>query len=454
MESPTAESPYPASLTGRSHGVLLIALYLLCTVFALILLFLVRPHTGDGLIHQIGKNCALVAFVILALQVVLAARIKRIERPFGLDMIFGFHKAAALLAFSLLLLHFNLIAWGSGSWWLLTALDIDLPIWLGRLALLALAINIVASLWRGRLRIEFESWRAGHNFLALSVLVLGFVHSYQVGGDLVPLAMRVYWMMVLLGAAGIYLSHKVVRPARLRRHQWTVAAVRQEGPRVWTIGLEPPAGERVYRYAPGQFHFITFRRGRGLPLEEHHWTISSSPTRAGLESTIKEVGDFTATIGLTTTGDRAEVDGPFGRFSYLMYPDEGDLLFICGGIGITPFLAMLRHMHDCDVRKKVLLLWSNKTEQDIVAREELETIAASGRPRLTIVHFLTRAGAAWKGERGRIGREAVAAYLGSEAGAKRGVYVCCPPPMFKSILPALHSLGISADRIHYDGFAL
>jgi predicted ferric reductase len=452
VDSAAAESP----LKVRKHGSgsLLIVLYLLCSVFALILLTFVHPHTDDGLIHQIGKNCALVAFIILTLQVVLAARIKWIERPFGLDMIFRFHKAAAILAFSLLILHFTLVAWGSRHWRLLTAVEIDWPIWLGRLALLALGVNIAASLWRSRLHINFESWRSVHNSLAVIVLALGFVHSYRIGGDLSPSVMRVYWITALSAGAVVYFFHKGVRPARLRRNQWTVAAVRREGPKVWTVYLDPPAGKSVHGYAPGQFHYITFRRGRGLPVEEHHWTISSSPTRPGLASTIKEVGDFTATIGLTKPGDKADVDGPYGRFSYLMYPDEGDLLFICGGIGITPFLAMLRHMHDRKVRKKVLLLWSNKTEQDIVAREELDTIAASGRPQLTIVHFLTRAGEEWQGERGRIGRGAVAAYLRSEEAAKRGIYVCCPHRMFKSILPALRSLGISADRIHYEGFAL
>ncbi|HIE26514.1 TPA: hypothetical protein EYP66_04440 [Candidatus Poribacteria bacterium] len=80
---------------------------------------------------------------------------------------------------------------------------------------------------------------------------------------------------------------------------------------------------------PGQFHFIKLYREGGLPVEEHPFTISSSPTEKGfVSSTIKESGDFTATIGQTKPGDTASVQGPYGRFC------NGDLenkaFYICG----------------------------------------------------------------------------------------------------------------------------
>jgi len=453
-EKETTAYPKPMAPNSSWSGFLRVLLYLLIAVFALIMLTFVRPHTGDGLIHQIGKNCALVAFIILSLQVILAARIKWIERPFGLDMIFRYHKAAGVLALGLLLLHFPLVAWGSGHWYLLTSLDVRWPVWLGRLALLALVANVVASRWRRKLHIEFQSWRSLHNFLGVVTISFGFVHGFWLGGDLKAPAMRIYWVAALVSAGMIYLFHKAIWPVRFKRNPYTVTAVCQEAPKIWTIHLEPSAGKNVYPYAPGQFHYVTFRRGRGLPVEEHHWTISWTPTRPGVASTIKEVGDFTSTIGQTKVGDRADVDGAYGRFSYLFYPGEDDLLFICGGIGITPFLAMLRHMHDTGARKRVLLLWSNRTEQELVAREELGQIAKSGRPELKVALFLTKAGEDWKGERGRIDREAIARYLEPPSGATRGAYVCCPPPMSRDIIRALRNLGIPAEHIHDEGFSL
>ncbi len=435
-------------------GILRIFLYLFITVFALILLTSVRPHTGDGFIHQLGKNCALVAFVIIALQVVLGARIKWIERPFGLDMIFRYHKAAGVIALCLIFLHVTLVSWGTGHWYLLNSLHVEWPVWLGRVALLALLTTVVTSLWRRKLNIEFEAWRALHNSLFVAILTLGFIHSFTIGGDLTASALRVYWVVALAVAVTVYLFHKAMRPASLKRNAYTVTEVRKDAPRIWTIHLAPPAGQSVFPYAPGQFQYITFRRGRGLPVEEHHWTISSTPTRPGIASTIKEVGDFTSTIGQTQVGDKADVDGPYGHFSYVFYPGEDDLVFICGGIGITPFLAMLRHMHDTRARKKVLLLWSNRTEEEFVAREELEQIARSGVPELRIVPFLTKAGKEWEGERGRISKAAIAKYLAPQNETIRGAYVCCPPAMARIVIPALEELGVPTEHIHDEMFSL
>jgi len=438
----------------RRSGILRISLYLLITVFALILLTLVRPHTGDGFIHQLGKNCGLVGFIMIALQVVLGARIKWIERPFGLDMIFRYHKAAGVIGLCLIMLHVALITWGTGHLFLVDSLHVKWPIWLGRIALLALLAMVVTSLWRRKLNIEFESWRKLHNILFVVILGLGFIHGFKIGGDLTPPAMQIYWVIALAAAVAFYLYLLLVRPARLKRNAYTVTAVKQESPKVWTLHFAPPAGQSVFSYAPGQFQYITLRRGRGLPVEEHHWSISWTPTRPGIASTIKEVGDFTSTIGLTQVGDKADVDGPYGRFSYVFYPQEEELVFICGGIGITPFLAMLRHMHDTRTHKKVLLLWGDRTERDLVAREELEQIAQSGTPQLKIVPFLTNAGKEWKGERGRINKAAITKYLAPQNGATRGAYVCCPPVMAGKVIPALEALGIPRDHIHDEMFSL
>jgi ferredoxin-NADP reductase len=229
--------------------------------------------------------------------------------------------------------------------------------------------------------------------------------------------------------------------------------VKQEIHNVWTVKMAPPEGGLLYDYLPGQFHFITFHRGGNLPVEEHHWTISSSPyQKAFISSTIKESGDFTSTIGLTRPGDKAVVQGPFGRFSYVLHAEDKDIVFIAGGIGITPFIGMLRHMRDTKADLNVLVLYANRSEKDIVFREELAQMAADERPRLTVVHVLGNPGTDWTGEKGYVDREKMERHVGPVE--SKGFYVCGPPPMSAKIIETLLSMGVPYSRIRREIFSL
>ena len=77
--------------SGRTGAIVRMLLYAAMVLSPLILVALLRPPTDHSFIYTVGKNLALVGFTILALQFVLSARLKWIERPFGLNMLFQFH---------------------------------------------------------------------------------------------------------------------------------------------------------------------------------------------------------------------------------------------------------------------------------------------------------------------------------------------------------------------------
>ena len=222
---------------------------------------------------------------------------------------------------------------------------------------------------------------------------------------------------------------------------------------MWTVKLAPPKGERCYDYLPGQFHFLTFHRGRNLPVEEHHWTISSSPSEMDtISSTIKELGDFTATIGQTKPGDTATAHGAFGRFSYVLHQDERDLVFIAGSIGITPLMSMLRHMCDTQSTISVLLLYGNRSEEDIVFRQELSEIEAGGSPRLKVVHVLSKPTESWCGETGRIDGQKIQEFCGRNL-REKAYYICGPPAMISATIKNLRDFSVANAQIHVEVFA-
>jgi predicted ferric reductase len=435
----------------RSHW--LIILYLLLVIFPVLAAALWGSRMGNSFLWEMGRNFALMGFMLLALQFVLAARFQVLERSFGFDILIRFHKHMGLLAIALLIGHPLLLAMGGGGIGLLVNLSLPWYVMAAKLGLLLLVVNVLLSIYSERMRIQFERWRLTHDLLAPAIIVLGFLHSRRVGSDLRIPVVRWYWTVVFILILVIFVYHRWIRPWRLSRHPWQVTGVKKEVGRVWTVKLEPPEGQQVFDYLPGQFQFITFHRGCGLPVEEHHWTISSSPARKeSVTTTIKELGDFTATIGQTRPGDTATVHAPFGRFSYLLRPGETDLVFIAGGIGITPLIGMLRHMRDTAADLSVLLIYANRGEEDIAFREEIDRMAGGERPRFSVVHLLSKPGEGWTGERGRLDKDKLKRYC-QDRFQERTFYLCGPPPMIAAAAAALKELGVADGRIETEVFS-
>jgi predicted ferric reductase len=449
-----APTDKPAFTERPLWGAILIFLYALLVSLPIILVFWKVPEGDGNIIIELGKAFALSGFAILTLQFVLASRLRWLARPFGLEILLRYHKAMAIFGGILILLHPILLAVGSGYWELLYGFKQPWYILLGKLAFLLLLVQIVTSINRQRLHLKFERWRLLHN-LAPLIFLFAFIHSLQVGEeDLGPTPLQILWWTFFGLAALTYGYHKVYAPLRAKRKAYRVSGVKQESPDTWTLSLQPPPGASLPGYRPGQFQFVVLWRGeRGLPVEEHHFTIASSPEAPELQMTIKSVGDFTATIRQTQPGDKVSVEGPFGRFSYTLHPQDKNFVFLAGGIGITPLMSMLRHMRDTQADISVLLIWGNKSEADIIFKEDLEAMAAGEKPRLQVVHILSQPGADWSGEKGYLCADFLRKYI-KDGFAEKIYYICGPPVMTDLALRLLRGLGVPADKIDYEQFWL
>lgn len=411
--------------------------------------------TTKGFVHELGRNTALTAVMIILLQGVLAARFKWISHPFGLDILLRFHKYMAMAAAVLLMLHPVLLAAGSGNLGLLLSLTQPWYIWLGKITLLLVLVNVGVSWYQRKLRLKFEKWRFVHDILGPMIIVFAFIHSITVGKDLQHPYMQGLWIVFFVTAVLVFVWHRIIRPRQLQLQQnlWKVIDLRQETSDVWTVKLKPPQEKKIFEYLPGQFQFITFFRGRNLPVEEHHWTISSSPAeKKFITSTIKALGDFTATIKETRPGDTAAVHAPFGRFTYALHPDEKDLVFLAGGIGITPLMSMLRHMRDVQAGHSVVLLYGNPNLEQAVFHQEIKEIEAGAYPELKLVDVLSDPDENWNGESGYIDSEKIVRHCGRDLSGKT-FYVCGPPPLIAAMIFALDELAVSHRQIRIEIFS-
>jgi len=434
-------------------GLLWVLLYGAALLIPTVLLMVFFPGSDDGVLMEIGKNFGLFAFTILVLQVVLAARFKWLDRIYGLDMIIRFHRYMAVFAMVLLICHPILIAAGESKWRLVTSLNLPWYVLLGKAALLLVLANVLISLLQLRIGLKFENWRRLHGVMGPLLLAVAFTHSYVIEDQLRSGPLKVIWPLMLAGALALFVYHRFAAPSIRKGHAYRVAEVSEEATDTWTVKLTPPKNRKIEDYLPGQFHFLTFYRDSSLPVEEHHWTISSSPTQKDfLSSTIKASGDFTATIDSTKPGDTAAVQGPFGRFSYTLHSEEKAFVFIAGGIGITPLMSMLRHMRDVGSTAPVVLLYANRDEAHIVFDKELSEMESSGKPPVNVVHVLSRPEKEWQGETGHIDASMIKRFCGDDPAAT-GFYICGPKGLQRVALNTLKELDVPESRIHTEVFS-
>jgi predicted ferric reductase len=428
-------------------------LYAIIILLPLIVSFILRPRTNINLLFEISISFALIGFMMLSLQILFVGRFKWIEKQFGLDILIRNHRNIAVIAVFLIVLHpLLLVAASGGDLAIILSFKVPWQIWMGRTALIVLIINVGISYYQGKLGLKFETWRVLHDSLVPLIIGLVFAHSFFIGDDLQFTAMKWIWITALILSFMLFGYHLAIRPWLQSYHNYTVTEVRQSAPKVWTIKFSPGQNDKIKPHLPGQFHFLTFHRRKGLPEEEHHWTISSSPTEKHLASTIKELGDFTATIGETKPGDTVTVDGSYGRFSYLLHSEEKELLFIAGGIGITPVRSMIKHLHDTNNVMPVILLYANNDEKSITFKDELEDIAISGIPQLKVVHVLSKPETGWTGETGFVDQAKIDKYCGRDL-SNKGFYLCGPKPFLDAIVQILQSKGVAPEHIHMELFS-
>jgi len=197
-----------------------------------------------------------------------------------------------------------------------------------------------------------------------------------------------------------------------------------------------------FEYKAGQYLFVSIPVNG--EMQRKPFTISSSPTEKGyLEFTKKLTGhEYSDALDAMAPGDVLIVNGPNGRFTF-----EGEsekIALISGGIGITPMISMCRYCSDSKTGTDIVFLDSNKVEDDIAFRDEMDEMA-SKHPNLKVVHTLTRADTDWLGCTGCICEPIILDYISDIM--ERTVYVCGPPPMMKSVEELLLNMGIPKEQI-------
>lgn len=203
-------------------------------------------------------------------------------------------------------------------------------------------------------------------------------------------------------------------------------------------------------FFPGQYVDITVP-GAGVTRSFSMANISARES-GQLEFVIKVYPDGAFSQLLDTglrPGDPLHVTGPFGVFTLRDAPDS-DLIFVGGGAGMAPILALLRSMAARGIDRKAAFYYGARARRDLCFEDELRALERA-LPDFRYVPALSEpaAGDEWEGETGLV----TDVVRRQEADLGRAhAYVCGPPPMVEAAIPMLTGLGVPEKHVYYDKF--
>jgi predicted ferric reductase len=402
----------------------------------------------DRTLLRSGKMAGLAAGVLLLTQIVTASRLHWLDRILGLNRLFSIHRVCAALALLLAAGHPFLVLGPNGLFSLQPSREFW-PEWLGVLLLVCLGFTVALGMWRERIKLPFQAWWLGHRLITPALIVLVGLHALNVSETFASGPPRV-WLILALALFGLAWARLKLRRLPGSRASFTVRAVEPVSRDELRVELSPDQGS-IPSFLPGQFAFASFE-SPALSREEHPFTIASSPLdNQCLEMIIKKCGDWTTRAGGLKPGDRARLDGPFGLFSICAHPGADSLVFIAGGVGITPMLSMLRAMTGSRDLRPVSLLWSVRTRADLFLEQELQAMARK-LDQVRIETIVTR-GPPLEGQPQRLDRPGLVQLLPSWTGGTH-FFICGPKAMMDAVQGHLLDMGVERKKIHTERFRL
>jgi ferredoxin-NADP reductase len=246
----------------------------------------------------------------------------------------------------------------------------------------------------------------------------------------------------------------MARAAIRGRLSWTLADVVElidETPKVRSVVLDVPewTGHRA-----GQHVDVRLTAEDGYQAQRSY-SIASAPEDERLALTVEglpegEVSSYL--VGELRAGDKLELRGPVGGyFVWEAVTGGGPLLLVAGGSGVVPLMSMLRHREASGGSVGAKLVYSSRSWDDVIYRDELERLA-SAEDGPDIVQTLTRSQPpGWTGYARRVDADMLRE-TAWPASSMPSAFICGPTPFVESVAAALVLLGYPATSVKTERF--
>lgn len=210
---------------------------------------------------------------------------------------------------------------------------------------------------------------------------------------------------------------------------------------------------KIMRFKPGQYLEWTLAHeqpdSRG---NRRYFTIASAPTEKDIRVGIKfypAASSFKKHLQLLNVGDSVMAGQLAGDF-LLPKDKKQKLIFIAGGIGITPFRSMIKFLIDRGEKREVVLFYSNRTAEEVVYRDVFLAAEGMGIKTVYTLTDVEKISANWKGEKGYITQQMIQHHVPDYR--TRLYYISGPHAMVKSFESTLRAMGLPREQIKVDFF--
>lgn len=374
-----------------------------------------------------------VSILLMAWSNILATRLSPLEGLFGgLDRMYKWHRWFGALAVGAMWLHTQTIDDVKGIRGASRAVAEAAEDLAGTATNLLYALVGISILrW-----IPTRWWRLTHKLLVVPYAFACW-HFYTATKPYANDSAWGRWFLAFMIAGLVAWAYRVVWRDVVRRGR--IHRVRTVEPSGDTLTLELEPLGRPLHYEVGQFAFLKFSM-RGL-AEPHPFTIASSPDEPVLRFMIRNLGDWTERLGdKIRPGMRVVVEGPYGRLHPLPSRPVDNVVWVAGGVGITPFVGAATSRDRAD-GPTPHLFYCVKSRDDAPGLAALETAEHEGR---IILHLHA------SNDGSRLRADDLVRTFGS--GGLRGAHVvmCGPTSLVKSMRGVIRELG--ARHIHVEGF--
>lgn len=412
---------------------------ILSVLLTIVLFLLAKLGTNEPIrvFTFLAQITGLLGSVLISFNYVLATRIKLIEKAFdGLDKAYKIHNLLGNIAFILVVNHplfliLNSLPFNTTKLYLVPTLT-NLPYAFGILALYSLIILVILTIF---VDLPYKIWKRTHEVMGL-VIIFGSLHSLLITSDISVYPPLKFWILGLNVIAIIAFIYKryiyyYIKP----KSNYVITEVSQEK-NYLLISLKATDTNKIINFKPGQFAFFSILQNQ---RDEHPFSILEQEG-PHIKVGIKVLGAFTLELTQLKVGTEISVFGPFGTFAGNI-DRASDMVWISGGIGITPFLSMIKSLKQ---DQKVTMIHTARIDESKIFTSLFEKYTSFFPNFKFVIHY--------SGLAGRLNSENLKKY--TEFSSQTFVYICGPAEMMQDLSNNLPKNGVKQKRIIYEDFSL